>query len=954
TGTLTRTDPLGFIDVVITSDPPGSIDAPSVVSFLPGELTSQPFTITGIDNATLDGDRTVEVIAEGAGYEDARQTITVTDLETLTFAVDDLSISEEDGVTTVRVIRTDSRGTAVANVVTDSTDDVLLSTNQVTFADGDVASSPIVVTAIDNVVIDGTRIVGLTATSLNYVDGVTSLMVTDFEPIMLSVVDGAGNPIVPSEVDEDAESPMLMVSVPAAITPEVGPITVSLRSFDRTQLSVPASVAIGVGESFVMVPMSPRDNDFVEPNRSIGITANATQLIGDAIDVTVVNDDTPLMTASWVVPPRERDAVAGQVDENGGQALLRLTRNTLPQITVQLIDSPFGGIDLPDEMSFEAGQRVLDIPMSSIDNFFADGDRTAEIQIDASLHDSLTATLNIIDDDLPEVLGVSSTGGIVAEMMEVTESVASSAPQTFFVVLSAAPMTPVTLDVINPSRLRTDVNAVTFDQSNWDVPQPVRVSALNDDVVDPDEIVMIQLSATDDSDPAFRDLAATGIPVRVINDDEAALTITPTSDGTFASELGISDDFTVVLDKAPQSTITLRVGNDEIASVNLSPDRLTFTPDNWNVPQTVTVTTGLDFDADLNELGNVLIDVLPSSDVFGYSTMGTYRLPIVHVDADLADLRVRRDGSGQLELVDATTDQPVPGVDMTGGVIRTGNRSETIRIDSPLGVSPATQIASSGGDDTLIFDSASDVFFDGGDGRDVLKLASDGARFDFVTLAGLSTTAVVRPTNIEIIDTLDHGLQTVVADPQTVRDVTDAGNELMLRIDGSDRVLLGTEWTVGMPVMTDGYATHVLTGGTSSTQTTLKLFGAATWTNPIDAPDVDFSGEVTALDALLVINRINSGDVVLDDSIDEIMASGEPLHLLDVNQDGRITALDALRVINEMNRRDASARESNLTEDRPDETADLVFSPIPDRDDDDDYVIATAPVDAVMNQLGTG
>ncbi|MEM6365237.1 MAG: dockerin type I domain-containing protein, partial [Planctomycetota bacterium] len=590
----------------------------------------------------------------------------------------------------------------------------------------------------------------------------------------------------------------------------------------------------------------------------------------------------------------------------------------------------------------------------SIDNFFADGDRTAEIQIDASLHDSLTATLNIIDDDLPEVLGVSSTGGIVAEMMEVTESVASSAPQTFFVVLSAAPMTPVTLDVINPSRLRTDVNAVTFDQSNWDVPQPVRVSALNDDVVDPDEIVMIQLSATDDSDPAFRDLAATGIPVRVINDDEAALTITPTSDGTFASELGISDDFTVVLDKAPQSTITLRVGNDEIASVNLSPDRLTFTPDNWNVPQTVTVTTGLDFDADLNELGNVLIDVLPSSDVFGYSTMGTYRLPIVHVDADLADLRVRRDGSGQLELVDATTDQPVPGVDMTGGVIRTGNRSETIRIDSPLGVSPATQIASSGGDDTLIFDSASDVFFDGGDGRDVLKLASDGARFDFVTLAGLSTTAVVRPTNIEIIDTLDHGLQTVVADPQTVRDVTDAGNELMLRIDGSDRVLLGTEWTVGMPVMTDGYATHVLTGGTSSTQTTLKLFGAATWTNPIDAPDVDFSGEVTALDALLVINRINSGDVVLDDSIDEIMSSGEPLHLLDVNQDGRITALDALRVINEMNRRDASARESNLTEDRPDETADLVFSPIPDRDDDDDYVIATAPVDAVMNQLGTG
>ncbi|MEM6362855.1 MAG: dockerin type I domain-containing protein, partial [Planctomycetota bacterium] len=67
--------------------------------------------------------------------------------------------------------------------------------------------------------------------------------------------------------------------------------------------------------------------------------------------------------------------------------------------------------------------------------------------------------------------------------------------------------------------------------------------------------------------------------------------------------------------------------------------------------------------------------------------------------------------------------------------------------------------------------------------------------------------------------------------------------------------------------------------------------------------DVNRSGDVTALDALLVINELNRQDAT---------ASAEPVPTngifatTDVNADGRISALDALLVINELNRADAA------------------------------------------------
>nr|WP_236621319.1 Ig-like domain-containing protein [Rhodopirellula sallentina] len=77
------------------------------------------------------------------------------------------------------------------------------------------------------------------------------------------------------------------------------------------------------------------------------------------------------------------------------------------------------------------------------------------------------------------------------------------------------------------------------------------------------------------------------------------------------------------------------------------------------------------------------------------------------------------------------------------------------------------------------------------------------------------------------------------------------------------------------------------------------------WTNPLEPTDVNGSGDITALDALVIINELNRKQFVVGDSttlVDPNVAPAAfPGFYYDVTQDGEVTALDALRVINRLN-----------------------------------------------------
>ncbi len=75
------------------------------------------------------------------------------------------------------------------------------------------------------------------------------------------------------------------------------------------------------------------------------------------------------------------------------------------------------------------------------------------------------------------------------------------------------------------------------------------------------------------------------------------------------------------------------------------------------------------------------------------------------------------------------------------------------------------------------------------------------------------------------------------------------------------------------------------------------------WQNPTNPLDVRFNGQVTPLDALAVINYLNSSAAQAQGAAGTVQAAGQPNSTaqsmaLDVNGDGLITPLDALKIIN--------------------------------------------------------
>ncbi len=79
--------------------------------------------------------------------------------------------------------------------------------------------------------------------------------------------------------------------------------------------------------------------------------------------------------------------------------------------------------------------------------------------------------------------------------------------------------------------------------------------------------------------------------------------------------------------------------------------------------------------------------------------------------------------------------------------------------------------------------------------------------------------------------------------------------------------------------------------------------------NPLRQFDVNNDGRVTALDALVIINDLNAngphvltsgGGIIGDDGGSRLAPAGQPLFFVDTNGDGRVTALDALMIINKL------------------------------------------------------
>ncbi|MEI6074891.1 MAG: DNRLRE domain-containing protein [Verrucomicrobiota bacterium] len=113
-----------------------------------------------------------------------------------------------------------------------------------------------------------------------------------------------------------------------------------------------------------------------------------------------------------------------------------------------------------------------------------------------------------------------------------------------------------------------------------------------------------------------------------------------TPSGTLlTTEFGTAANFSVTLDTAPTSDVTINVSSSDLTEGTVSPTSLTFTPANWNVAHTVTVTGVDDVLADGSVDYTVVLSPAVSSDA-AYNGLDPADVPVRNLDDDVTEITV--------------------------------------------------------------------------------------------------------------------------------------------------------------------------------------------------------------------------------------------------------------------------------------------------------------------------
>ena len=226
-----------------------------------------------------------------------------------------------------------------------------------------------------------------------------------------------------------------------------------------------------------------------------------------------------------------------------------------------------------------------------------DGDAVDEAAV------TITHTVSSTDDSTYQGVTADSVNVTLTDDDSVGATISKAALEieegssdTYTVVLDTEPAGDVTVTIggVADTDVSLDKTVLTFSDQDWDTAQTVTVTAgQDDDAVDEAEVIITHtVSSTDDS--TYQGVTADSVAVTITDDDSVGATI---SKAALEIEEGASDTYTVVLDTEPAGDVTVTIGGVADTDVSLDKTILTFTDQDWDTPQTVTVTAEHDDDA---------------------------------------------------------------------------------------------------------------------------------------------------------------------------------------------------------------------------------------------------------------------------------------------------------------------------------------------------------------------
>lgn len=214
----------------------------------------------------------------------------------------------------------------------------------------------------------------------------------------------------------------------------------------------------------------------------------------------------------------------------------------------------------------------------------------------------------------------------------------SGGTNTFTVQLNAKPTADVTIGVSSSDLTEgtVDVSSLTFNTTNWYLPQTVTVTGVDDAEVDGEVAYSIVLSAATSADARFNGIKPSDVGALNI-DNEAGITVSANS--LTITESGGTAIFTVWLNTAPTADVTIGLSSSDTTEGTVSPASLVFTPTDYATPQTVMV-TGVD---DTAVDGNVAYTIITAAAVSAdpaYDGTNALDVAVVNLDNDKAGVTI--------------------------------------------------------------------------------------------------------------------------------------------------------------------------------------------------------------------------------------------------------------------------------------------------------------------------
>ncbi len=232
---------------------------------------------------------------------------------------------------------------------------------------------------------------------------------------------------------------------------------------------------------------------------------------------------------------------------------------------------------------------------------------------------------------------------------------------TFTVVLTTQPTATVSIGLSSSDTTEGTVapTNLVFNSTNWNVPQTVTVTGVNDSIIDGNIPYLIVTAPAISSDPNYGGKNAADVSVTNIDNDTPGVIVTPTT-GLITTEAGGTATFTVVLASQPTSNVTIGLASSNSAEGTVAPLSLVFTPVNWNTPQTATI-TGVDDTAIDGDVAYTIVTTATSLDA-NYNNFNVDDVSAINRDNDRNTSAV----INEIMQNPAGTDNPFEYVELSG------------------------------------------------------------------------------------------------------------------------------------------------------------------------------------------------------------------------------------------------------------------------------------------------